>query len=335
MYVKVVDESGQWKAVLFEIGEYDFFHTYDFHRVSEENGEGQPILFVAVDEYDCVLACWPTLKRAILGTDYFDLSGVYGYGGPLFCKGVAVESALDALWQGMKEYGAVTLFSRMHPLFVGSIIDEHQRGERLGDVVVVDIVQGERHLSSYRGSHRREIVNSQKKGLILAVDWECSELSDFVEIYQNAMRDLSARDYYLFSEEYFRKIAAAEDFKVFIIFAIYEGVKVAASIFIVTNDLMQYYLSGSDYAYRNLSASKAIIARAHELAEELGVRSLILGGGVGSERDSLFKFKAGFSNNFKPFYVVKKVLSEKRYESLCSTKNVSPQVAGFFPPYRA
>lgn len=334
MDISVISDNVRWKNVLNELGKFDFVHTYDFHKVSADNGEGEPLLFVATDASGRALGCWPTLKREIPGTDYVDLSGVYGYGGPLFAEDVEAGPVLDALWQGMEEFGAVSLFSRMHPLFVDGIEGEAERGERLGDVVVIDVKPDEPHLPTYRGSHRREIVNAQKKGLVLEVDWDCGELKDFVGIYQSAMRDLNAREYYLFNEAYFQKIAAAEDFKVFIIFATFEGVKVAASMFIITNDVMQYYLSGSDYAYRNLSASKAIIAKAHELAGELGVRQFILGGGVGSERDSLFKFKAGFSNNFKPFYVVKKVLSEQVYQDLCEAKQVSPDTSGFFPPYR-
>ena len=325
MDVSVISDSVRWKDVLNELGKFDFVHTYDFHKVSEDNGEGEPLLFVATDADGRVMGCWPTLKREILGTEYVDLSGVYGYGGPLFAEGVEAGLVLVALWQRMEEFGAVSLFSRMHPLFVDGIEGEAERGEQLGDVVVIDVKPDEPHLASYRGSHRREIVSAQKKGL----------MKEFVGIYQGAMRDLNAREYYLFNEAYFQKIAVAEDFKVFIIFATFEEVKVAASMFIITNDVMQYYLRGSDYAYRNLSASKAIIAKAHELAGELGIRQLILGGGVGSERDSLFKFKAGFSDNFKPFYVVKKVLSEQVYQALCKATQVSPDTSGFFPPYRA
>jgi len=334
MKIEVVACGDQWRAVLKEIGLFDFVHTYDFHKVSADNGEGEPLLFVATDANGRVMGCWPTLKREIPDTDYVDLSGVYGYGGPLFAEDVEAGPVLDALWQGMEEFGAVSLFSRMHPLFVDCIESEAERGERLGDVVVIDVKPDEPPLPTYRGSHRREIVNAQKKGLMLEVDWDCAELKDFVGIYQGAMRDLQAREYYLFNEAYFQKIAAADDFKVFIIFATFEGVKVAASMFIITNDVMQYYLSGSDYAYRNLSASKAIIAKAHELAGELGIRQLILGGGVGSERDSLFKFKAGFSDNFKSFYVTKKILNQLVYNDLCIAKGVSQDSTGFFPSYR-
>lgn len=335
MNFKVVTCPDVWRAALRDVGRYDFVHTYDFHSLSSHNGEGEPLLFVVEDAEQRILACWPTLKKIEVGTGTIDLSCVYGYGGPLFAEGVHSVYVIDLLWKSMEDYGAVSLFSRMHPAYIHCIEEEAWRGERLGDVVTIDIKPGEPHLSTYRGSHRREIVNSLKKGLTLEVDWGCSGLSDFIGIYQDAMQDLKASEYYLFNEAYFKKLVAASDFKVFIIFASFEGVKVAASMFIVTNDLMQYYLSGSNAAYRNLAASKAIIAKAHEVAPELGVSTLILGGGVGSERDSLFKFKSGFSNNVKPFYVMKKVLSEEAYESLCAANNVSPDTSGFFPPYRA
>jgi lipid II:glycine glycyltransferase (peptidoglycan interpeptide bridge formation enzyme) len=334
MNAEVVSCVDVWKSALNEIGRFDFVHTYDFHKLSSDNGEGEPLLFVVRASNGKVLACWPTLKCIIPGTNYVDLSCVYGYGGPIFAESIDVALVMSELYQSMVNFGAVSLFSRMHSLFIDDITDDVNRGEQLGDVVVIDVKRSGSHLMTYRGSHRREIVNAYKKGLEVVVDWDCAELDDFIDIYQNAMRDLNASDYYLFKKAYFEKIVAAVDFKVFIISASFEGVKIASSMFIVTNDLMQYYLSGSDYAYRNLNASKAIIAKAHELASELGVRKLILGGGVGSQKDSLFKFKAGFSKNFKPFYVVKKVLLPQVYLDLCEANQVSSDTFGFFPPYR-
>ncbi|GMQ54746.1 peptidoglycan bridge formation glycyltransferase FemA/FemB family protein [Halopseudomonas aestusnigri] len=334
MYLEVISDGEKWKELLSKIGKYDFVHTYDFHKISEENGEGSPVLFAVFDS-DKLLACWPALKRQIPGTDYVDLSCVYGYGGPVFAVGVTAKNILPIFFEGMKCFGAVTLFSRMHPVLVSDIEDNASRGEYLGDVVVLDVNKGQSYIDFYRGGHRREIVNSFKKGLAIKVDWDCSDLASFQNIYQGAMLGLNARDYYFFSAEYFKRLAEAKDFKVIIIFAEYEGAKIAASMFIVANNIMQYYLSGTDYRFRNLAASKAIIAKAHELADEMGLSCLILGGGVGSSKDSLFRFKAGFSDNYQPFYVIKKVLDEEIYRGLCADKEVSTDTAGHFPPYRS
>lgn len=157
---------------------------------------------------------------------------------------------------------------------------------------------------------------------------------EFIRIYVNAMRDLGARDYYFFSESYFEQLVAVNDFKPFIIFASFEGKVIAASMFVVTNKIMQYYLSGSCREFRGLSASKSIIATAHELAESMNLDHLVLGGGLGGARDSLFKFKAGFSGAIKPFYVTKMVFSERIYCELCESKQHLRADNCFFPLYR-
>jgi len=334
MFVDVVNEESDWRSLLDKFPSYDFVHTYDFHRLSQLNGEGEPVMYVLKDERNKPLMSWQTLKRAIEGTPYVDLSSVYGYGGPLLRDFCDLPTRFRMVWQRMKEDGAVSLFSRMHPLFVEEINVEELKGERLGDVVIVDVESGEEVISRYRGSHRREIVNAQKSGLEITVDWGFDSLGDFYSIYRQSMLSLNASDYYMFSMEYFSRLVSCRDFKIILIFAELDGRKISASIFLVTGEIMQYYLSGTVSTHRKIAASKAIIAKAHELASGLGVKKLVLGGGVGSEKDALFKFKSGFSKITKPFYITKKVLNKPIYEQLCAARSLSHKKSGFFPEYR-
>lgn len=335
MHFEVITEKSAWAKALDVLVEHDFVHTYDFHRVSDKNGEGEPILFVVFDDNAQLLACWPALKRNISNSSYFDLTGVYGYGGPLFAPDVEPENVMNFLCDGMRNLGAVSLFSRMHPLFVGAIGNESYRGLRLSDVVVIDVQPVADVLSLYRGSHRREIVNSHKSGVVIYIDEKCKHINEFGDIYRRSMVDLNAVNYYHFSDEYFSSLIKSDDFKVIIIFAELDGKKIAGSIFIITGGIMQYYLSGTVAEYRKLAPSKAIIACAHKLAIDLGLSKLVLGGGVGSAKDSLFKFKAGFSDLTKPFYIFKKILNDAVYQDLCAIKKIDSNSISFFPAYRA
>lgn len=335
MHFEVIVEKSAWAKALDVLGEHDFVHTYDFHRVSKENGEGEPILFVVFDDNAQLLACWPALKRNIPDSPHFDLTGVYGYGGPIFARYAQPEHVMNFLCTGMKNFGAVSLFSRMHPLFVDAIEDEDHRGLQLSDVVVIDVQPVTDVLSLYRGSHRREIVNSQKFGVRIYIDEKCEHVKEFGDIYRRSMVDLNAANYYHFSDEYFYSLKKSEEFKVIIIFAELDDKKIAGSIFIITGGIMQYYLSGTVAEYRKLAPSKAIIASAHKLAIDLGLSKLILGGGVGSAKDSLFKFKAGFSDLTKPFYIFKKILNDAVYQDLCTVKKIDSNSISFFPAYRA
>lgn len=333
--VKQIVDKHDWRHVLEKLGDHDFVHTYDFHKASQENGEGSPVLFSLMNAHGQPTACWPTLKRHIPDTNFFDLTSVYGYGGPLFSKDTDCFTALNEIWNGMSHSGAISIFSRMHPLFVEEIPDAALRGQQLSEVVVIDVKQHTNLLASYRGSHRREIQNAHKLGVKIMADLKCSNLLDFATLYRDSMQDLQAADYYYFSDNYFYSLKNSQDFKTFILFAQLDGINIAASMFIVTGKVMQYYLSGTVGSYRKLSPSKAIIAFAHELAIKYGVEKIILGGGVGSAQDALFKFKAGFSDLTKPFYITKKILNAAIYQNICTQKNINPDQTAFFPAYRA
>ena len=323
-----------WRSVLFDLGSYDFIHTFDFHKVSELNNEGVPLLFSAVDQNERTVACWPTLKRNIENTDFFDLTSVYGYGGPLFAAGADVKSCFDSLLNSMADLGAVSLFSRMHPLFVEQVKNVDDRGIYMSDVVVIDVNLTDEILSNYRDSHRREIVNARKFGVSVNADLDCHDLESFLRIYRNSMKDLNAVDYYYFTDNYFKEFTSSSEFKPFILFAELGGVKIAAAMFVITGKIMQYYLSGTDASFKKLSPSKMLIAYAHQLASEFGIEKIILGGGVGSSRDSLYKFKEGFSNISMPFYVTKKIFNNEAYQEICGMKKIDPTKNTFFPAYR-
>lgn len=323
-----------WNRVLEFFPEHDFVHTFDFHHISQESGEGLPVIFAVKDENENYLACWPALKREISGTDFFDLTSVYGYAGPLATNQELSGKCLNLIFSAMQEMRVVALFSRMHPLFIDQIHEQELRGVKLGDVIVIDARQHS-PLVSYRSGHRYEIRKALSNGLQIHVDHRCDEMNEFVEIYQQSMRDLSASDYYLFSSNYFNAIKEATDFKAFLIFAEIDGKRIAASMFIVTGQVMQYYLSGTVDAYKKLSPSKAIIAKAHELAISMGIEKIILGGGVGSKEDHLFKFKNGFSELRTPFYIFKKIINSQVYAELCEAKGIDHQATAYFPAYRA
>jgi lipid II:glycine glycyltransferase (peptidoglycan interpeptide bridge formation enzyme) len=148
------------------------------------------------------------------------------------------------------------------------------------------------------------------------------------------MLDLNALSYYHFTDDYFHSLIKSDDFKIIAIFAELDGKKIAGSIFIITGGIMQYYLSGTVADYRKLAPSKAIIACAHKFAIDLGLSKLVLGGGVGSAKDSLFKFKTGFSDLSKPFYIFKKILNDVVYQDLCIVKKIDSKSISFFPAYR-
>lgn len=338
MQYREITEAQDWKNTLSQFRRYDFGHTFDFGRISSLNGEGDPILFCIASNHGAPLCVWPALRRKIPGTELYDLGSVYGYCGPLVAEDLERAECLEAfelLFSSLKEQGYISLFSRMHPLFNDQLPKDLQ-GDPLGDVVIIDITQASDDvLINYRKSHRYDIRKSRKSGVNVVIDESCSDLDAFVAIYHQTMRDMGASEFYLFDREYFDNLVDAEDFKVFLSFAIYDGRKIGAGMSIVTKDIMQSYLGGSVPEYRKLSSDKLITAREHEFAVGLGVTQYVLGGGFALKDDSLLSFKKGFSRETREFSVFRKVLDRETYDRLCSARGVANDHPSFFPAYRA
>lgn len=335
MRVDRVTERAMWVEALSEMKGHDFAHTHDFHQLALAAGEGEPQVFVARDGDGRAAAFWPVLSRPIPGgAGRFDLTSVYGYAGPLVRSGADGEAALAAIQDEMRRRGAVALFSRMHPLFVDRLPDAF-RGCALGKVVVIDMADDPQVMQTYRGSHRREIVNAAKKGVVIVQETGEAAVTSFHAIYHEAMKALDADQCYFFSRDYLEAMRKAEDFRTLFFFASLDGTLIAASTFVVTGDVMQYYLSGSLSEFRRYAASKAIIAAAHRVAVDMGLSKIILGGGVGSRQDALFEFKRGFSPVTEPFHVMRCILDSDAYGRLCKERGVDPDQETFFPAYRA
>jgi hypothetical protein len=116
------------------------------------------------------------------------------------------------------------------------------------------------------------------------------------------------------------------------------GQVAAAALFTECGGIVQYSLSASDESMRKKSPTKLLVAAARGWAKSRGNQWLHLGGGLGSQRDKLFQFKAGFSETETPFAISKLVFNQHEYDVLCrrATELAHRDTdANRFPAYRA
>lgn len=333
--LQICRDRNSWRSVLAEYGDHDFGHTYDFHVISEKNGEGRPILFDVRDDEGSPVLCWPALLRQVPGTKCFDLTSVYGYSGPLVRKVDKISDAMSMMFDAMKGHRIISLFARMHPLLINNDVSQMLGCEQIGNVVVIDVAKQRETLETYRANHRRDILKAAEEGVYTVVDADCSNMGDFIRIYSHTMRDLHAKYYYFFDETYFSGLVNAVDFNVRLILAKYGDAVIGAVLLVITNNIMHYYLGGVDRGFIRFSPLKIMLAAAHRLAIGGGVRYFVLGGGPGGMDDSLIRFKRGFSKLVYPFNIIKKVVDEEAYKEVCTMKNIDFEYDCYFPAYRA
>lgn len=340
-----------WLEVLARCPGHDFFHTPSYHAIAERHGEGEAYLFVFEDAPH--LLALPLLLRpvhAVPGLDYLvgnwqDATSVYGYAGPIASHAVLPPSACagfrDALREALQNLHIVCAFSRLHPLLPqASILDGLGECQTLGPTVSIDLqCSPAEQVRAYRRSLRQEIQKLHDLGVIGREDPERKHLAEFIELYYDAMRRLSASEMYFHDPAYLTELGMHPDTRLFV--CDYEDKVIAAGLVTVYQGIMQYHLAGTHRDYLKLSPLKVLIDATRLWAAEQGLRICHLGGGVGAREDNVFLYKAGFSRRRHDFQVWRWVVNPAAYQSLCAAREADntrlglrPTSADYFPAYR-
>jgi Acetyltransferase (GNAT) domain len=354
MEVLHADQRVAWMSVLDECEAYDSYHLPGYHAVAESRGEGKAHLFV-YREAD-VLIGLPLLLRPVdtvtglaeAGLNRFDATSVYGCAGPIASRlkssRAVVQRFQHVLRETLQELGVVAVFTRLHPL-----IEQREilsgLGECLpgGQTVSIDLsLPADVQRMHFRDSLKRGIERGRRLGLFAAEDIDKEHLGKFYEMYSATMRRVNAARYYFFEPEYFDELARhlGPALRLFVVSA---GDQLAAgALCVVCKGIVQYHLGATKDEFVPLSPMKLLLDTVRLWATERGQRVFHLGGGVGSQADSLFNFKAGFSKRRHQFFTWRWVLDSLALESLCAAKakwnaqrglhSTSPR---YFPPYRA
>jgi len=338
--VRASDKTA-WDSYVTASFSFDFYHCNSYHLLSTD-GEG--VLFIAADEEDNFI-CFPLLIRAIPGEKLFDCTSVYGYAGPLSNKRFEelspelVTYFHQSLSDFFRKQHIVAAFSRLHP-----VIDQSALMEGLGHcttlnkTVALDLRQPpDVQRRKFRKSTKSEINQLRKKGYVVRKAESEEEVLEFVSIYNETMSRVSAVNYYFFDEAYFINFLNSDDFRSELLVAYKDGIMTAGAIFTYTGSIMQYHLAGTRQAYIADAPMKVILDEARLKGTECSMQFLHLGGGVGgSDDDSLFRFKSGFSDLFFNFKVWKYVVDQERYDALVEKREKIKAInPAYFPLYRS
>ena len=327
------NEVQKWHSVLSQTDRYDCYHLPEYHQLAELEGHGKACLFVYQEAKR--LIAWPFLLRNItsregleeLGQGYIDATSVYGYPGPV--SNTITRTDKDFIDQfgwdlqtTFRDFKLVSVFSRLHPLISSSDLVANVGCKVVaGQTVIIDLtLPTDEQLASYRKGHRYDIRKATRAGMYAYHDTQWQFFEQFVTLYRDTMIRLGANERYLFSRTYFERLKQALGDRLHLFVAILDDVICAASMFIHTDSIVQYHLSGSHHAYSHLAPAKLLVDEARKWGVDIGARILHLGGGVGSKADSLFQFKAGFSSQFHPFSVWHKIIYPDFYDQLTEAR---------------
>jgi hypothetical protein len=330
--------DSQWADIVYRSLNYDFSHTQSYHLLEKEN---IPVLFLSKFNDDFIAL--PLIIRKIPNSNWYDCTSAYGYCGPisnLNFEKISRKKILyfrDNILEYFKEFNIITAFSRLHPLMkVPNFFDNFGIVKDINKTVAIDIRNSkEEQIRQYRKSTKSELNQLRKSGYSVFEATEKEDIDAYIELYYITMKSVNATQSYYFNADYFYKFLDSNCFEKKLLLVRKDNKIFAGAIFTITNKVMQYHVSASTKSYIKPTPMKLIIDHARLIANEFKLDFLHLGGGVGgSDNDSLFFFKSGFSDYRGLYQTWQLIVDDEKYNHLIIASQRKKENS-FFPLYRS
>jgi len=342
-------DTARWREVLERVAPYDFYHLPEFHRLAEQNGEGEAVMLVFEESGHTI--AFPMLLRRIEGTTrpnaagcYRDAGCIYGFGGPLASSRCIPMSIRRHFQEHLQDYfeerDIVSVFCRLHPLIAGAtMLEGYGNIVETGTTVSMDLtVPPEEQVRRYRRNHRQDIERLRRLG------YSCRQvgpeyLDRFTRVYLDTMDRVNADSVYYFSRSYFEQMMS-ELSDVAHLFACEapDGTVASVALCAVCNGIIQVHLAGTADQHRRLAPMKLVFDTIRMWGNDIGAKIVHLGGGVNARKDSLYSFKTGFGGQEHVYHTWQHVVNREIYDRLCDQTGRPRQAASdvsYFPEYRS
>jgi Acetyltransferase (GNAT) domain len=337
---------------------HDFYHLPGYLKLEAKRynaipeammiREGEKVFFLPYLVRDCSHILDPNDREI---ERIYDVISPYGYPGMIVNQAgqnpTFITKCLELIADCWQSRNICAAFIRLHPI-LNSYLDNSSSNRKFvfceqGDVVTCDLTKDLRDIcQQIRSNHRRKIDKLTRAGFIVKIGSIAEYLDIFIEIYQETMDRVQATDAYYFTRDYFESLSQILGDRIAICVVEIDGQVVAASLITELSGIIQYHLGGTRTAFLRQSPATIMFKYIIEWAKQRDNKYLNLGGGLGGSHDSLYHFKSGFSDEFKPFTTIKTVVDRENYTRLIHARanflGVSAtelENTSFFPAYRS
>jgi hypothetical protein len=352
----VSSTDADWQNILDTIS-HDFYHlpAYLALEAKRSNAAAEAILIedggkVFFLPY-LVRDCLPLLESTDRGIDrIYDIISPYGYPGILVNQAGQnsefMTKCLDLTYDCWQKRNICSAFIRLHPI-LNNYIDRYNDNRFVfcsqGDVVICDLTKNlDAIWKQIRSSHRNKINKLSRTGFTVKMGSIDEYLDIFIDIYRETMDRVNANTGYYFTRSYFEELSQALGDRINICIVEIDSQVVAASLVTEFGGIVQYHLGGTRTEFLRQSPATIMFNFIIEWAKARGNRYLNIGGGFGGNKDSLYHFKSGFSDEVASFKTIKAIVNENNYYHLTSARaellgiTISElENTSFFPAYRS
>ena len=328
MIIEAVNTQA-WKQHLSAFERVDVCHLPEYHSAYQRHFTDAKALMWCFRENDNLL-CYPFLLSPVIllasdgsieETEYFDVSGIYGYSGPLSTS--SDQGFLDKAWSAFEEW---TLRENVISEFIrfSSYVENHKiaHPEMLVEPnrpVAIAILPAEpdQYLSQLGSKTRNMIRKALKAGYETRCTSLKTELDQFRDLYSETMERNQAPDFFYYDDAYYTQLMALPENELRL-FSVFSGNEmVAAAVGLIHRDMAFYHLGASKIeASRQGAGNLALFAMAKYLIEQKVTYFCVGGGRTTSDDDPLFRFKKSNATSVKDFYIGKRVIQPTAYASI-------------------
>ncbi len=328
-----------------DFADLDIYYLPDYINLYTNKFNDGLIFYYTEDEKKWFI---PFLKKKIkinnkVFNEYYDLETPYGYGGPVSNSKDKkfLTKATNSFLMWCKSEKVTNLIIKFHPILKNEVFFMDKDFILDRETLEIDLSN---KTSSYEklfhSMVKRNLNRSTREKVIIKTENSQNIISKIKEIYIQKMKSLKAQEFYFFDDDYFYKLMNIVMKNGWCITAYADTDLLGFAIFLNYNKKSTYHLSATRVTRKYPGVTNSLINKAFELAKLENFDSINLGGGrTNSKDDGLFKFKLRMSNKKNDFFIYKKVLNEKAYETILNYwKNEYPQLnqkyANYLQRYR-
>ena len=355
MSVQILDVSNSlWSQTLQKL-RHDFYHLPEYLALEATRFEAIPEAILIVDEEKIFFLpyllrqCNDIFDEDIAIGKVFDVISPYGYPGILLSEAAVnipefIDFAFNQLIQVFQAKQVYSAFFRLHPLLNQDFNKSCYPDicQLVGETVSIDLRLSEAEIwQQTRPEHRNKINRCKRYGFTARMVPFKQYIDDFNHIYEETMSRVGATRVYYFGEDYFLQLSNALGDNLHLCIIELNQQIACAGLFTECCSMVQYHLGGTKTEFLKQAPSKLMFDYVRFWAKERGNEVFHLGGGVGSTKDSLYHFKAGFSQQRQPFMTLRLITNEREYFHLVNlrAKALNTEVdqllkTNFFPAYR-
>lgn len=347
-------ENPLWLEILQKV-RYDIYHLPEYVALESRRIKATPEAILIVDKDKIFFVpyllrhCNDIFAGQLSNQKIFDVVSPYGYPGILLSEAAAsmpefLDFAMNQLVQIFQSKYVCSGFFRLHPILNQfNKIFNFDSCQVDGETVSIDLKLSNAEIwQQTRPDHRNKINKCKRNGLTAKIVPFMEYINEFINIYEETMERVGAGKYYYFDYDYFLHLAKALGEKLHLCIVELEEQAICVGLFTECCGIVQYHLSGTRTKFMKQTPSNLMLDYVRFWAKERGNEVFHLGGGVGGAKDSLYHFKAGFSQQRHTFVTQRIITDERQYFNLVELRakflNIEVEKllkTNFFPAYRS